>query len=228
MSSLLLEANAITKTYAGARALNGVSFSLRPGEVHALVGENGAGKSTLIKVITGAVVPDSGRLAVRGVEVPSNTPAVARSLGIAAIYQQPSLFPHLTVSENIATALEKGGHWRRIDWEARQRVASELLGRIGASIDPQRAAGTLSMPEQQLVEIAKALGSGAKILIMDEPTASLTDREVESLHKVIGSMRAQGVGIVYISHRLEEVFAIADRITVLRDGASVASLTFSF
>jgi rhamnose transport system ATP-binding protein len=249
MSSLLLESGAITKTYAGVRALNSVSFDLRAGEVHALIGENGAGKSTLIKVITGAVTPDSGRLAVRGEEVTHNTPAVAHSLGIVAIYQQPSLFPHLTVAENIAIALaqrtarsphpdqkhcravrfalrfwrEKGGPWHRIDWSARNRKATELLDRIGASIDPQRTAGTLSMPEQQLVEIAKALGSGAKILIMDEPTASLTDREVERLFQVIVSLRADGAGIVYISHRLDEIFAIADRITVLRDGESIAT-----
>ena len=223
MSSLLLESAAITKTYAGVRALNSVSFDLRAGEVHALIGENGAGKSTLIKVITGAVTPDSGRLAVRGGEVTHNTPAVAHSLGIVAIYQQPSLFAHLTVAENIAIALEKGGPWCRIDWSARNRKATELLDRIGASIDPQRTAGTLSMPEQQLVEIAKALGSGAKILIMDEPTASLTDREVERLFQVIVSLRADGAGIVYISHRLDEIFAIADRITVLRDGESIAT-----
>jgi rhamnose transport system ATP-binding protein len=220
---MLLEATGITKTYDGVRALNGVSFDLRPGEVHALVGENGAGKSTLIKVITGAVTLDSGRLAVRGTEVRHNTPAVAHSMGIAAIYQQPSLFPHLTVSENIGIASEKGGPWRRIDWSARNRKATEFLHRIGASIDPQRTASTLSMPEQQLVEIAKALGAGARILIMDEPTASLTDREVESLFKVIASLRAEDTGIVYISHRLDEIFAIADRITVLRDGESIAT-----
>jgi rhamnose transport system ATP-binding protein len=220
---MLLEATAITKTYESVRALNGVSFDLRPGEVHALVGENGAGKSTLIKVITGAVTLDSGRLAVRGAEVRHNTPAVAHSMGIAAIYQQPSLFPHLTVSENIGIALERGGPWRRIDWNERNRKAAVLLNRIGASIDPQRTADTLSMPEQQLVEIAKALGAGARIVIMDEPTASLTDREVESLFKVIASLRAEGTGIVYISHRLDEIFAIADRITVLRDGESITT-----
>jgi rhamnose transport system ATP-binding protein len=223
MPSLLLDARAITKSYAGICALNGVSFDLRSGEVHALVGENGAGKSTLIRIITGAVTPDSGHLAVNGTTVLHNTPAIARSLGIAAIYQQPSLFPDLTVSENIAIALDKASIWHRIDWRARYRQATELLGRIGASIDPRRNAGSLSMPEQQLVEIAKAVGSGAKVLIMDEPTASLTDREVEALFKVIVSLRAEGTGIVYISHRLDEIFAIADRITILRDGKSVAT-----
>src|SRR5215471_6527520 len=223
MTPLLLDASGITKTYPGVRALKGVSFNLRPGEIHALVGENGAGKSTLIKILTGAIIPDSGRLAVRGAEVPHNSPAVAHSLGIAAIYQQPSLFPHLTVAENIAAALERGGLWSRIDWSARNRKAAELLGRIGASIDPRRTAGTLSMPEQQLVEIAKALGSGARVLIMDEPTAALTDREVERLFQVMASLRAGGAGIVYISHRLDEVFTIADRVTVLRDGESIGT-----
>lgn len=219
----LFEVAAIAKTYAGVRALKGVSFELRRGEVHALVGENGAGKSTLIKIVTGAVTPDSGTLVIAGKEVRHNEPALAHSLGIAAIYQQPSLFPHLTVAENIASALEKRSSWRRIDWGARNRQAAELLDRIGAAIDPERLAGTLSMPEQQLVEIAKALGSGAKILIMDEPTASLTDHEVDRLLQVITALRAQGAGIVYISHRLDEIFAIADRITVLRDGESIAT-----
>lgn len=223
MAAPLLEARAIRKSFAGVRALQGVDFDLLAGEVHALVGENGAGKSTLIKIITGAVAADSGTLSVAGREVARNTPALARSLGIAAIYQQPSLFPHLSVAENMALALESGGAWRRVDWKTRQRQASELIARAGASIDPGRPAGTLSMPEQQIVEIAKAIGAGARILIMDEPTSSLTDREVESLFQVITSLRAQGSGIIYISHRLNEIFSIADRITVLRDGETVGT-----
>jgi len=219
----LLEATSITKTFAGVHALKGVAFDLRPGEVHALVGENGAGKSTLVKIITGAVAADSGTLTVAGKEVSHNDPALAHSLKIAAIYQQPSLFPHLTVTENIAWALEKGKLWHRVDWKGRKRQAVELLGRAGASIDPDRIASSLTMPEQQMVEIAKAIGAGARILIMDEPTASLSDREVESLFQVIASLRGQGCGIIYISHRLDEIFAIADRITVLRDGEAIAT-----
>jgi rhamnose transport system ATP-binding protein len=203
--------------------LKGVSFDLRPGEVHALVGENGAGKSTLIKIITGAETADSGTLVVSGHTVRQMDPATSRSLGIAAIYQQPALFPHLTVAENIALPLERGGAWRRVDWNARRRKAAALLQRAGVSIDPDRLVETLSMPEQQIVEIARAIGADATILIMDEPTASLTDREVASLFKVIGLLRDHGVGIIYISHRLDEVFAIADRITVLRDGETVAT-----
>jgi rhamnose transport system ATP-binding protein len=220
----LLDAQAITKSYEGVRALKGVSFELQAGEVHALVGENGAGKSTLIKVITGAVVPDAGTLTIAGRPVPHMTPAISRALGIAAIYQQPALFPHLTVAENIALALEQGGAWRRVDWRARARRAAELLSRVGAAIAPDRLVETLSMPEQQMVEIAKALGADAKALIMDEPTASLTDRETEQLFAVIERLRESGAGIIYISHRLEEIFRVADRITVLRDGETVATL----
>jgi rhamnose transport system ATP-binding protein len=219
----LLEAKSIVKTYAGVQALKGVSFDLLEGEVHALVGENGAGKSTLIKIMTGAVKADSGSLFVSGQPVLHNDPGVARSLGIAAIYQQPALFPHLTVSENIALALETGSVWRKVNWKARHAQTEKLLERIGASIDPDRAASTLSMPEQQLVEIAKAIGAEVKILIMDEPTASLTDREVESLFSVVRLLRSHGVGIIYISHRLEEILYIADRITVLRDGETIAT-----
>ena len=219
----LLEASGISKSFVGVRALKRVSFELREGEVHALVGENGAGKSTLIKVMTGAVTPDSGSLAVSGRAVPHIDPHVARALGIAAIYQQPALFPHLTVAENIALALEGAAGWRRVDWKARKERAVELLARIGAAIDPSRLVETLSMPEQQIVEIAKALGADAKIVIMDEPTASLTDREVERLFAIISRLREHGVGIIYISHRLEEVLAIADRTTVLRDGETIAT-----
>src|SRR5664279_5973697 len=219
----LLDAAAITKSFAGVQALRGVSFSLRAGEVHALLGENGAGKSTLIKVITGAEKADSGTLTVDGHLVPHHSPAAARALGIAAVYQQPALFPDLTVEENIALALESASVWRRIDWRARRRQARELLERSGAEIQPERTVSTLSMPEQQLVEIAKAIGARARILILDEPTASLTDREVERLFRVIGALRSEGAGIVYISHRLDEVAVIADRVTVLRDGQNVAT-----
>jgi rhamnose transport system ATP-binding protein len=220
---MLLDAQDVTKAYAGVQALRRVSFDLRPGEVHALVGENGAGKSTLIKIMTGAVAADSGSLSVSGQRVPHMTPALARALGIAAIYQQPALFPDLTVAENIALALEQGGRWTRIDWARRRRRAADLLQRVGAAIDPDRLCDALSMPEQQIVEIAKAIGADAKVVIMDEPTAALTDREVDSLFAVVRRLREHGAGVIYISHRLEEVFALADRITVLRDGETVAT-----
>jgi rhamnose transport system ATP-binding protein len=219
----LLNATAISKHFAGVHALRDVHFELRSGEVHALLGENGAGKSTLIKVVTGAVTPDSGSLTVDGHVVTDNSPAVSRSLGIAAVYQQPALFPDLTVAENIGFALESAGIWHRVNWRERSRVARELLERTGAEIDPGREVRTLSMPEQQIVEIAKAIGVQAKILILDEPTASLTEREVERLFRVIRTLRGEGAGIIYISHRLDEVSAIADRVTVLRDGRNVAT-----
>jgi rhamnose transport system ATP-binding protein len=220
---MLLDATAITKAFAGVQALKGVSFDLRPGEVHALVGENGAGKSTLIKIMTGALQPDSGSLTVAGQSIPHMTPALARTLGLAAIYQQPALFPDLTVTENIALSLDRIGPWSRIDWPGRRRRAAALLERVGAPLDPERLVETLSMPEQQIVEIAKAIGAEARIVIMDEPTAALTEREVDNLVGIVRRLRAQGAGLIYISHRLDEVFTLADRITVLRDGATVAT-----
>ncbi len=223
MSVALLEARSISKSFGAVRALKDVSFELITGEVHALIGENGAGKTTLIKVITGAVQPDSGTLTINGHALQHNDPAIARSLGVAAIYQQPALFPHLTVAENIAWSLESGGLWRKVNWRERNRRARDLMEQVGASIHPQRLVSTLSMPEQQIVEIAKAIGANASIFIMDEPTASLTDREVDSLFKMIASLREHGAGIIYISHRLEEISTIADRITVLRDGESIAT-----
>ncbi len=219
----LLQLHGIQKSFGAVRALKGVSFDLNPGEVHALLGENGAGKSTLIKVITGAHQPDGGTMTVNGEEVGTLTPSRARALGIACIYQQPALFPDLSVAENIGLRLEKGGVFHRVRWAAQRARAAELLKRIGAAISPDAEVRSLSMPEQQLVEIACALGTGARIVIMDEPTASLTQKEQHLLFAVVRELRASGVGVVYISHRLEEIFALADRVTVLRDGESVAT-----
>jgi rhamnose transport system ATP-binding protein len=219
----VLQASAISKSYAGVRALDHVSFELLRGEVHCLVGENGAGKSTLIKIITGAIQADHGLLEINGHTVESNSPVRSRQLGVAAIYQQPALFPELSVAENIALGLEQKGLFSRVDWRERRANASRLLSRIGSQIEPERLAGSLSMPEQQMVEIARALGADARALILDEPTASLTDREVESLFGVLRDLRSEGVGIVYISHRLDELFAIGDRVTILCDGRTVAT-----
>ncbi len=219
----LLQLTAVTKSFGAVRALKGVSFDLQAGEVHALLGENGAGKSTLIKVITGAHQPDGGSIEVHGQRVAHLTPASAHALGIACIYQQPALFPDLTVTENIGLRLENVRPLARVNWTARRQRAAELLQRIGAAISPNAEVRSLSMPEQQLVEIACALGAGARIVIMDEPTASLTQKEVELLFGVVRELRASGVGVIYISHRLEEIFALADRVTVLRDGESVGT-----
>jgi rhamnose transport system ATP-binding protein len=218
-----LQLTAVTKSFGAARALKGVSFDLRVGEVHALLGENGAGKSTLIKVITGAHQPDSGKIEINNHEAKHLTPASAHKLGIAAIYQQPALFPDLSVAENIALSLEPTSPVRFVRWTEKRARAEDLLNRVGAKIDPETEVRELSMPEQQLVEIAKTLGAGAKVLIMDEPTASLTRKEVELLFTVIRELRSDGVGIIYISHRLEEIFSVADRVTVLRDGETIGT-----
>lgn len=221
---MLLTARSISKSFAGVQALRQASFDLRPGEIHALVGENGAGKSTLIKIITGALQADSGELEIDGHRLVENSPALAKSLGISVIYQQPALFPELSVTENLALGLEPPGNWRRIDWRARRSRARELLAQVGAEIDPELPVKALSMPQQQLIEIARALGGSARVLILDEPTASLSEREVENLFRILGELRAQGIGMIYISHRLDELFTLADRVTVLRDGQTIAQM----
>jgi rhamnose transport system ATP-binding protein len=223
MTSPLLQLTSVTKSFGAVRALKDVSFTLQAGEVHALVGENGAGKSTLIKLITGAHQPDGGTIEINGHPVHHLTPAIAHKFGIACIYQQPALFPDLTVAENIALRLEPATAIRCIRWSERRGHAAQLLRRAGAEISPDVEAGSLSMPEQQLVEIARALGAGARIVIMDEPTASLTRKEQQRLFDVVRDLRRCGVGIIYISHRLEEIFALADRVTVLRDGETVGT-----
>lgn len=217
----LLKAVNIAKSFAAVNALKEASFELRAGEVHALVGENGAGKSTLIRIITGAVLQDTGDIFLDGRSIGENSPAISKARGIAAIYQQPALFPELTVAENISIGQKRAGIFGRVDWKERRRFARELLERIGAEIDTEMVASQLSMPQQQLVEIARALGTNARVLILDEPTASLSSEDTEHLFKVIRELKSQGVGMIYISHRLEELAAIADRVTVLRDGQTI-------
>jgi rhamnose transport system ATP-binding protein len=219
--SLLLRADNLSKSYAGVQALKAASFELREGEVHALVGENGAGKSTLIKILTGAVEADGGEISLNEQPIKNHSPGQAKSLGIAAIYQQPALFPELSVAENIAIGQEPNRLWQRINWRERSRRATELLAEVGAKIAPEMTASELSMPQQQLVEIARALGADAKVLIMDEPTASLSESDTQNLFNVIRRLRERGVGIIYISHRLDELPLIADRVTVLRDGRTI-------
>jgi rhamnose transport system ATP-binding protein len=219
----LIDVQNVSKSFGGTRALTEVSLQVEPGEVHALCGENGAGKSTLIKIITGAHQPDSGTIRFNGRVVQRLDPGLSRAMGIAAIYQQPALFPDLTVAENIGLRLERGGPWRVLRWGERRRRARALLDRVGANIPVDEPVRHLTMPQQQLVEIASALGGEAKVLILDEPTASLSDREVENLFRVIRELRAEGVGMIYISHRMEELSQIADRATVLRDGRYVTT-----
>ena len=223
MTAPLLHLTSVTKSFGAVRALKGVSFDLRAGEVHALLGENGAGKSTLIKIITGAHQPDGGTIDINGQRIAHLTPAAAHKLGIACIYQQPALFPDLSVAENVGLRLEPVSPLRRVNGRQRRIRAQQLLERIGANIEPDTEVRHLSMPEQQLVEIACAIGAGARIVIMDEPTASLTQPEQQLLFGIVRELRSCGVGVIYISHRLEEIFALGDRVTVLRDGESVGT-----
>ena len=219
----LLRAAGLAKSFGAVRALRGVSFALEKGEVHALLGENGAGKSTLIKLLMGVHRPDNGTIALNGELLDHLTPARARALGLACIYQQPALFPDLSVAENMALRFEQPHPWRRIDWSAQQSRARQWLERVGAKIDPGTEIRELSMPEQQLVEIACALGAEVRVMIMDEPTASLSEREQQRLFTIVRDLRAGGTAVIYISHRLEEIFSLADRVTVLRDGESVGT-----
>jgi rhamnose transport system ATP-binding protein len=219
----ILRLSNVSKSFGGVTALADVSFDLRSGEVHALVGENGAGKSTLIRILAGAHRPDRGALEVDGQPVQGADPIRARSLGIAVIYQQPALFPDLSVAENIALGGEGGGAWSRIDHRRRRQDARRLLERLGSAVDPDAPVRGLRMAEQQLVEIARALGAGARIVVMDEPTAALSEHESTRLVAVVRDLRENGVGVVYVSHRLEEVLALADRFTVLRDGRLAAT-----
>ena len=220
--SVLLRAKDVYKSFAlELEALRGASFELRSGEVHALVGENGAGKSTLIRILTGAIEADGGEIELDGNLITHNTPRLARSLGIAAIYQQPALFPELSVAENLALGLERQKLWMRINWNARKKRAAELLAHVGAAIDPNSLACDLSMPQQQMLSIARAIGADARVLIMDQRTASLSDDDAGNLFKVVRELRSRGVGIIYISHRLDELTAIVVSVTVLRDGSTI-------
>jgi ABC-type sugar transport system ATPase subunit len=213
----------ISKSFPGVQALRDVRFEVCAGEVHALVGENGAGKSTLIRILGGVHQRDAGTIVLRGrpVEIPS--PLAARQLGISIIHQELQQISALSVAENLFLGREPRRRGGLIDWPAMHRRAEALLRELGMPIDPRRRLGTLTVAEQQLVEIAKALSVEADLVIMDEPTAALTVEETERLFRFIRELRRRGVGIVYITHRLDELFSIADRVTVLRDGQYVAT-----
>jgi ribose transport system ATP-binding protein len=220
MADLALEMLNITRTFPGVVALDDVSFSSYVGEIHALVGENGAGKSTLMKVLTGALHPDKGEIRLRGTRVQLNTPKEARNLGIGIIYQEFNLLPWLTVVENILVGQLPKTRLGTVDWGRAHEEAENALARLGVHFDLRLRVIDLSVAQQQLVEIAKvlALHTDLSIIIMDEPSAVLAGHELEQLFEVIRALRGQGVTVVYISHRLDEVFEIADRVTVLRDG----------
>jgi rhamnose transport system ATP-binding protein len=217
----LIELEHATKSYGAVRALRDGTLTLEPGEVRALVGENGAGKSTVVKLLAGVVRLDSGRLVVDGEPVDFHSPTAARDAGIAVIYQEPTLFPDLSVAENVVMGRHPLAGGRRIDRAAMHEQVQDLLDRLGVRIDPERPVRGISIADQQIVEIAKALSFDARVLIMDEPTAALAGPEVERLFGVIRALRERGAAVLFISHRLEEVFAICDTVTVMRDGAVV-------
>ena len=220
---LLLEAAAVHKRFGGVHALRGVSLGVRAGEVHALVGENGAGKTTLINILAGAVRRDAGRVVFAGRDVDFHSPAQSQAAGIAVMHQELATLPALTVAENLLMGrMPARAGW--IDHRAMQREACTLVAHVGLDADPRMAMRDLSLSQQQLVEIARALSAGAKLLVMDEPSSSLTEHETRRLLDLVRQLRAQGVGILYVSHRMAEVFAVADRITVFRDGAYVDTL----
>jgi len=217
----LVRATDIVKQYPGVTALAGVSLAVDAGEIVALVGENGAGKSTLIKILAGIVPRDAGELELAGRPLHDHSPALTRQLGLAVIHQQPAFFGTLSVAENLAFGFESTGLWRTIDRRGRLARAKELLARIDPDLDPQRLAGTLSMAEQQRVAIAGALGANARLLILDEPTACLPDDDALRLRAMLLELAADGVGMVYITHRLGELPGLANRAVVLRDGREV-------
>jgi rhamnose transport system ATP-binding protein len=219
----LLAVSGVTKSFGAVAAVAGVSFPLYAGEAHAVVGENGAGKSTIVKMLAGVYRPDAGTLVLAGEPVEFGSPAEAKAAGIAVIYQEPTLFPDLTVAENIVM----GRHPRRglgmIDRPAIRAEAERLFARLGVRIDPARPARGLSIADQQIVEIAKALSANARVLIMDEPTAALTLVEVERLFVVARALRDEGVAIMFISHRFEEITELCQRVTIMRDGRHVST-----
>lgn len=226
MGDVIVSMKGICKTFPGVKALDNVDFELRSGEVMALLGENGAGKSTLMKILSGVYTKDGGTLKVNGTEYEHMNPKLAQHVGVAIIHQELNMCKHLSVVENMFLGREliKNGTLDNAKMEAE---AKKVLNSLGMDIDPRHIVGDMSVSKQQMVEIAKALSINAKILIMDEPTSSLTAREIEELFKIIKQLRENGCGIVYISHRLEELKEIVDRVTIMRDGKYISSANFA-
>jgi ribose transport system ATP-binding protein len=220
----LISARGLSKSFHGVRALEGVQFDLRPGEVHVLMGENGAGKSTLMKILTGIYRRDAGEIVLDGAPVDFSSPRQAQAAGISIVHQELNLMNHLTAAQNIFIGREPRRGWL-LDEKRLNAQTAALFERIKLALDPQTVVGTLTVARQQMIEIAKALSHEARVLIMDEPTAALNREEVEDLFRVIRELREQGVGIVYISHKMDELARIADRVTVMRDGRHVATVT---
>jgi rhamnose transport system ATP-binding protein len=219
----LLVVDHASKSFGAVRALEDGWIELRRGEAHALVGENGAGKSTLVKILAGVHRPDGGRVLMDGVEVVFDTTAQSHAAGIAIIFQEPTLFPDLTVAENVFIGAQPLRSGRRIDRRRMRREVELLFEQLGVRLDPDRIARGLSIADQQIVEIAKALSADARVIVMDEPTAALTQTEVDRLFGVVETLRARGAAVLFISHRLDEVFALCQRVTVMRDGRHVVT-----
>ena len=217
----LLELRRATKSFGAVQALIDGSITLYPGEAHALLGENGAGKSTLVKILAGVHQPDSGELVIDGAPQVFAGPAASRAAGVSIIYQEPTLFPDLTVAENIYMGRQPLGAGRAIDRKAMKSATATVFGQLGVALDPDRQARGLSVADQQIVEIAKAISLDARVLVMDEPTAALTAVEVDRLFEVMKTLRARGAAVLFISHRLEEAFASCQRVTIMRDGRFV-------
>lgn len=222
MSEYVLELKGITKIFPGVKALNRVQFQLKPGEVHALMGENGAGKSTFIKVITGVHKAEEGEMYLDGQKVDFKGPRDAQAAGIAAVYQHPTSYPDLTVTENIFMNHEIKKHGM-IQWKVMHQEAQKLLEQLDADFAPTAEMGALSVAQQQMVEIAKALSTNAKIIILDEPTAALTANESEKLYRIVDKLRDSGVSIIFISHRFEDMYRLASRVTVFRDSQYIGT-----
>jgi inositol transport system ATP-binding protein len=220
MTEPLLRMEHISKSFPGVVALGNVDFEVLPGEVHGLLGENGAGKSTLLKILSGAYQPDAGTMTLGGEDIVLPTPLDAQRRGIVTIYQEFNLIPTMTVAENLFLGREPGAG-PFISWKRMREETAEVLARLGLDLDPMMPVSDLSVGEQQMVEIARALSMESRIIIMDEPTAALTETEVERLFRIVRDLKARGISIIYVTHRLQEVMAICDRVTVLRDGARV-------
>jgi len=223
-NGIVLKMENITKTFPGVKALDNVSIDLHKGEVLGILGENGAGKSTLIKILAGNYIKDSGYIYIDGKKFDIKSPVEAMASGIRVIYQELNTIDNLTVTENIFVGEQiVKSPLKIVDWKAMTEHAKELLGALNVKLDPNAIIGDLSVSQKQVVEIAKAISKEAKILVMDEPTAALSEEEIKSLFSIIKTLKKRGVSIIYISHRLKEVFEIVDRVTILRDGKKVGT-----
>jgi ABC-type sugar transport system ATPase subunit len=222
MSQVLLKMTGISKHFPGVQALDNVSLEVAPGEIHGLLGENGAGKSTLIKILSGAYHPDAGTIELSDQVVQVNDPYHAQELGIVTIYQEFNLVPSLSVAENVFIGREPG-RAPFISWSALQSQTRAITDRLGMNLNPMATVRDLTVAQQQMVEIARALSMKSRLIIMDEPTSALSEHEVRQLFQIMRDLKAQGLSIIFVTHRLEEVLEICDRITVLRDGRNAGS-----